>query len=383
MTERSLNSTPRQRVCATCGTRLGENATRCAVCGTEVDSSARARSRARGGQITLPLPIALALLAVFALLSAGLTFAATRAIGTGESEAVLTGTATWTPTPSQSPTITPTETPVPTFTPLPDIEYTVVEGDTCGGIAFVFNVSVRSIIEKNNLGSNCLIAPGQVLSISQPTPTASPFPTNTLEPAEATIQACPTVTYTVQDGDALISIAQNYNVSMDAIKEWNGMAGDNVFSGQLLIIPLCKRIGTPGPTSTPTPPPPYPAPNLLLPKDGEAFSLADDTVTLQWASVGEFRENEFYRVMVEDITEEADGSGRKVHIAFVTDTKFIVPSDFRPVETTPHVMRWWIEPVRLQGNNPSGEPLYISAGGISSKRVFTWSGAAPATTATP
>jgi hypothetical protein len=120
-------------------------------------------------------------------------------------------------------------------------------------------------------------------------------------------------------------------------------------------------------------PPPYPAPNLLLPQDGQSFSLADDSVTLQWASVGELRENEFYQVHVLDIT---DGTGTRQIVDVVQDTKYLVPSSLRPGEAVPHIMRWWVETVRQTGSNNSGQPVYESAGAASEKSVFSWSGAA-------
>ncbi len=67
----------------------------------------------------------------------------------------------------------------------------------------------------------------------------------------------------------------------------------------------------------------------------------------------------------------------------VTDTKFIVPASFRPTEAIPHVMRWWVMPVRSVGTDAAGEPIYVSAGAASARRDFIWSGAAPAATPTP
>jgi hypothetical protein len=218
------------------------------------------------------------------------------------------------------------------------------------------------------------------LLIPQPTPTPPPPPTETLSPAEATDAACPKDTYTVQDNDTLGGIAENYNVSIQAIMDYNGMTSQNVFSGQVLIIPLCERLPTPGPTPTATTPPPYPAPNLLLPRDGAPFTLADDTITVQWASVGPLRPDEAYQVVVEDITE---GSGTVRLAAQVTDTKFVIPVTFRPTDSLPHIMRWYVETVRNAGTTADGQIRWQIAGSASIKRDFTWSGAAPPATATP
>jgi hypothetical protein len=163
---------------------------------------------------------------------------------------------------------------------------------------------------------------------------------------------------------------------MTAIKEWNGLSTDNVFTDTTLIIPLCKRAATPGPSPTPTAPPPYPAPNLLLPANGDMFTLAADTVTLQWASIGALRDNERYQVMVEVLT---GGSGRKL-TQYVTDTKFIVPVTFRPQDSS--VILWWVVTVRQSGTDDQGNPIWSTAGAASEMRVFGWSGAGPVPTPT-
>ncbi len=161
---------------------------------------------------------------------------------------------------------------------------------------------------------------------------------------------------------------------MQAIKDWNGLSTDSVFFGSTLEIPLCVRDATPGPTPTPTTPPPYPAPNLLLPADGAQFTLSNDSVVLQWASIGTLRENEAYRVTVLDVTS---GTDRK-DLKYVTDTKYVVPITFRPQDSGAHVMRWWVEPVRQTGSDDQGNPIWSSAGAASIMRDFTWSGAGPA-----
>jgi LysM repeat protein len=254
----------------------------------------------------------------------------------------------------------------------------VREGDTCGVIAANFSISVQSIVIQNQLSSECFVSVGQILKIPYPTSTPAPPPTDIPNEATQTAQACEKVPYTVQENDTLSSISFNYNVPQDAIKFYNGLPTDNVLIGQTILIPLCERFATPGPTPTATLPPPYQAPPLLLPADGAAFTLANDVVTLQWSSIGTLRENEAYQVTIEDVT-----SSQRLVTEYVTDTKFIVPTSFRPNDNLAHVIRWWVTTVRQNGVDEQGQPVYDSAGAISEKRVFTWVGVAVEETPRP
>jgi LysM repeat protein len=330
-------------------------------------------------EVTLSLPAALGLLVLFLAVGATVVYA-----GLSATQRVVNPTAIPTSTETAQPTPSPTDTQFPTALPTATeqapFEYTVASGDTCGGIAVTFGVSVQSVIILNNLPAACNnLTIGQKLKIPYPTATPLPLPTGTLEPAAATQAACEKVELTVQENDTLSSIAANYAVSMQAIKDFNGLATDNVFLGQQLTIPLCARAATPGPTPTPTIPPPYPAPNLLLPSDGAAFTLANDVVTLQWASIGALRDNEAYQVTIEDITA---GQASRI-VDYVTDTKYIVPTSFRPNDNLAHVMRWWVSPVRQSGSDAQGQPVWDSAGASSDRRDFTWVGATIRTTPTP
>lgn len=377
------------KICPTCGTRLSENATRCLVCGTELTAKASAPVKktektalqaGRMPEITLSLPAALGALVVILLIGAGVVFTALRATNRVVDPTPVptaTNTATVTPTATEFFTFTPS----PTFTPLPPIDYTVQAGDDCGGIAFTFGVSIQSIIVMNNLDAACLtLRIGQVIKVPYPTPTPPPPPTSTLEPAQQTQVACPTASYTVQATDTLSSIAFNYNVSMAAIREFNNLPTDVVQLGQTLLIPLCSRAPDPNlPTPTATPPPPYPAPNLLLPIDGAAFTLAHDIVTLQWASLGVLRDGEAYQIIIEDVTAD---QGRRI-VEYVTDTSFVIPTTFRPNDTIAHIMRWWVVPVRQTGTDDQGQPIWSPAGAASEKRVFTWIGVVTPATPSP
>ena len=382
------SNSQKTKVCPTCGTRLTDNATRCLVCGTELSVKAETKAKkveasvapSRMPELTLSLPAALgALVVIFLIGAAAVYFSLQAGIGgkLEEPTPVLTPTNTATITPTG--TEVPTGTPLPTSTPLPPIEYTVRSGETCGVIAATFGVSVQSIILANNLDSQCNVAAGAIIKVPQPTATPAPPPTAVPNEATQTAQACEKVPYTVQTNDTLSSIAANYNVPQDAIKFYNALASDNVLLGTTIIIPLCERFATPGPTPTATPPPPYPAPNLLLPADGAAFTLANDVVTLQWASVGTLRDNERYQVTVLDVT-----SGQGLRLTdYVTDTKYIVPASFRPNDNLAHVIRWWVTTVRQNGVDEQGQPVYESAGTVSDERVFSWVGVAVQNTPSP
>ena len=383
-------SSNKTKICPTCGTRLSESATRCLVCGTEFSAKPELKAAkkveksvqaSRMPVVTLSLPAAVGVLAVVIITAASIAFFTLRSSApAGTFDVVETPTPTGTPTATLPATATIPPTYIPTATLQPPFDYTVAAGDgSCSQLAFNFGVSVQSIIIENNLPSSCPISVGQKLKIPFPTPTIPPAATSTPLPVDATRQSCETVPITVQDGDTLSSISLNYAVSMQAIKDFNGLTTDNVFVGSNLLIPLCMRAATPGPTPTPTIPPPYPAPNLLLPADGAAFTLANDVVTLQWASVGILRDTEAYQITVEDIT--ADQTRRLTD--YVTDTKYIVPTSYRPKDNVAHVLRWWITPVRQAGTDDQGQPIWTSSGTVSDKRVFTWVGVAVEGTPNP
>jgi hypothetical protein len=59
-------------------------------------------------------------------------------------------------------------------------------------------------------------------------------------------------------------------------------------------------------------------------------------------------------VTIEDLTK-ADGLRT---VEYVTDTKYIVPDQLRPLESTPHIIRWMIGTARRSvqiriGSSPS------------------------------
>ncbi|HKI53947.1 MAG TPA: SUMF1/EgtB/PvdO family nonheme iron enzyme [Anaerolineales bacterium] len=112
-----------------------------------------------------------------------------------------------------APTLTFTETltavSIPTSTPLRTFAYTVRSGETCGGIAVLFGVSVQSIISLNQIPESCILSVGQVLKIPYPTATpVQPIPTNatTMLPFTPTPELSIGSTMTGVDGMTLLYV---------------------------------------------------------------------------------------------------------------------------------------------------------------------------------
>lgn len=378
-------TTSSNRVCPTCGSRLSENATRCLVCGRTFSSSSKTVASTNPIQspklpeLKLSLPAAIGLIILVLSLGAALIFLILQ--GTGRvTTPTATPTITLTPTSTSSPTPTVEPTIAPTATPLPPKEHVVSANEYCSSIALRYNVSVQSIVDLNNLPTDCgTLYIGQKLLIPIPTPMPTALPTATLSAAEATEQACGTLSYQIKEGDSLSSISANYNISVATIKSFNRLSSDNVMVGMYLSLPLCERMPTAGPTPTATLPPPYGAASLLLPADGVVYSNITDTINLQWSSVGTLRDGERYAVTIVDLTS---GETKKV-TQYVSDTKFTVPASLRPTDNSIHVFRWWVVAVRQTGSTNDGQPIYEAYGTISAFRVFGWSGSDGAATPTP
>jgi LysM repeat protein len=364
---------------------VGTAATKCLVCGADLTikngattGTGRPRPQPKPGgsgarRTVSPWLILTVLVLVGIAVGVGVWlsggFPAISANTSTETATVPTSAPTNTVPPTFTPQPSPTETQAPTDTPLPPLQYTVVQADTCVKIAAENGVSSQSIIQLNALDANCTLSVGQVLLIPQPTPTPTAQPTATLNAALMT--SVPRATYTVHAGDTLQGIATFYGVTVADLMEVNGLTdAQSIFTDQVLIIPLERRV-TPGPTPTATPPPPWPAPNQLLPADGQTFGAAEAGVTLQWTSVGTLRPNEYYYVEVEDVTCNCAAFQREA----VTDTTWIVPADFRPTDGTVHIYRWTVTTVRLR-DGTEAQPVYDPAGTTSAHRVFSWSGGA-------
>ena len=102
--------------------------------------------------------------------------------------------------------------------------YTVVKGDSLWSIANRFGVTVQALRDANNLTSDVLSV-GQILRI----PGSNEG--NEIVPPSGN------VTYTVQKGDSLWSIASRYGISVNDLRRANNLTSDTLSIGQVLIIP--------------------------------------------------------------------------------------------------------------------------------------------------
>lgn len=105
-----------------------------------------------------------------------------------------------------------------------DAFYTVQKGDTIYSIARRYNLTVKQIEEKNGL-INSEISIGQVLDVAQMMVTTS------------TTSHSQNKTHTVAVGENLYRIAQKYGVSVEQLKEKNGLTSNEISVKQLLVIP--------------------------------------------------------------------------------------------------------------------------------------------------
>nr|WP_264874334.1 LysM peptidoglycan-binding domain-containing protein [Vibrio agarivorans] len=118
------------------------------------------------------------------------------------------------------------------------IKHKVQKGESLSVIANRYGTTVTAIRNANNLKSNSL-AIGQMLSIPATNRAAPAVPNNV--PAVET----KTVTHTVQKGDYLGKIAQQYNVSVAAIKRENNLKSDTLKLGQKLKITVAASSSSP------------------------------------------------------------------------------------------------------------------------------------------
>lgn len=110
--------------------------------------------------------------------------------------------------------------------------YKIKKGDTIGGIAESFNVSVDNIKNWNGLADNKIVA-GKTLKIySDNTPDYNPVVTSTTSSKVGS----EIINHEIKQGETIIGIAQLYGVSVDEIRQWNGLSSSKIIAGKDLVI---------------------------------------------------------------------------------------------------------------------------------------------------
>ncbi|MDB9960519.1 LysM peptidoglycan-binding domain-containing protein [Oceanihabitans sp.] len=111
------------------------------------------------------------------------------------------------------------------------IRYTVKSGDYLGKIARKFGVRVSQLKQWNGLRSNNLRI-GQRLTIYPRNP-----PSSAAKKQSSTKVSPNSKTYIVKNGDSLWSISQRFpGVSIQNIRDWNDISGNNLKPGMTLVI---------------------------------------------------------------------------------------------------------------------------------------------------
>jgi LysM repeat protein len=221
---------------------------------------------------------------------------------------------------------------------------------------------------------------GYVLLI--PSGTVTPTPTPTRDPSLPTPTQEDFVVHIVARGDTLGSIAEQYDVTVEAIRESNpdqlSADSDEIFAGQTLIIP----VGTlaPGATATTdalataTPIPLYPSPALLNPADGAVIAGIEFPLVLQWTSVSVLAEDEWYEVTIlhaDDVVQQFRTRATAWRVPF----DLLLPLGEGKLE-----FRWQVRVVR-EGWDSYGESVYRRASAAGEERFFVW--IRPTSTPTP
>ncbi len=111
--------------------------------------------------------------------------------------------------------------------------YRIQRGDTLGGIARHFHVSVADLRRWNHLGGATIVA-GKALKVSSGSPTrkvASHHPASNDQRNPESVYH-----YRIRRGDTLAVIASHFKVTVTQIREWNHLDGSLIMPGQILAL---------------------------------------------------------------------------------------------------------------------------------------------------
>lgn len=106
---------------------------------------------------------------------------------------------------------------------IPDT-YTVKAGDSLWGISQTYSTTVNNLKQINNLSSNVIYV-GQVLKLKQQSNSTSNQTSQLTSTADI---------YAVQSGDTLWGIANKHDMTVNNLKQFNGLTSDTIYVGQVL-----------------------------------------------------------------------------------------------------------------------------------------------------
>jgi LysM repeat protein len=276
------------------------------------------------------------------------------ALTTIEYTPVATSTATNIPTSTPTIIATPTQTPMPR----PTLQTHVIEtGENPSTVAELYGVPVEELLAINRIDDVTLIQVGQTLLI--------PYIPGQPTPAAIDISSLPSVDHEVSEGDTLLGIAYEYDVSVETIVLVNPhIDPDWLTVGDVLRIPLATptptATSTPTFTPSPTPGPPYPIPHLLSPAD-EAV-VDSSTLLFNWTASGLLKEDEFYALQL----TWADGSYSDV---WVKNNSWRIKADDR-VASGP--ITWTVTVMRQTGTTQDDQPEGVERSLPAESRSVIW-----------
>jgi LysM repeat protein len=121
--------------------------------------------------------------------------------------------------------------------------YVIGKGDSLSRIASRYGLTVAEIMTLNNISTPDKIQSGHKLLLPGTINLENPIIKKTSRPKATTPKlAAGSNGYTVQPGDCLSVIAGKAGVTTKALREANGIKGDNIMVGQVLAIPGGKTV---------------------------------------------------------------------------------------------------------------------------------------------
>jgi LysM repeat protein len=129
----------------------------------------------------------------------------------------------------------PVEPPPPvTAPPGPATDYVIVKGDTFSTIAKKFHVSTKALESANPSVEPTKLKIGQPIHIPAASTAAAPTAGGAATTADAGGSG---QTYSVKSGDSLTKIANDFGISIKALRSANNLKTDKIVVGQKLTIP--------------------------------------------------------------------------------------------------------------------------------------------------